>query len=276
MTGRVEYVGHARADGGRASGRDDSGFEFRPAFDVPVRVVEADARYSRGRLELRAQFAQVSIYNADQLNDALTRRTGVSPTSHGAARRLCSRPLPDRLGRAVRRRRRLHAVRERGHAVPDARGRRAAQGIRSRRDGWWAPRTGPTRTSPSSSTTSSRATAARSSPRPTRSTSGWAGGSDAKGSCCRSLVDRSRCADRRSPCMRGCRLPSRRQRSAGASAVVEMLGGALQLHAVRDQDHASATTLEIRLESDDTDHGFRIIGTDVTSRSPSAARDRPP
>jgi hypothetical protein len=46
---------------------------------VPVSVAEGDARYSRDRLELRSQFAQVWIDNADLLNDALARRVGVDP-----------------------------------------------------------------------------------------------------------------------------------------------------------------------------------------------------
>ena len=41
-----------------------SGFEFRPRFDVPVTLGEADVRYSRDRLELRGQFAHVAISNA--------------------------------------------------------------------------------------------------------------------------------------------------------------------------------------------------------------------
>jgi hypothetical protein len=79
VTGRLEYVGTRglTVGGGFWSGR--SGFEFRPRFDVPVTVVEADARYSRGRLELRGQFAQVSIDNAADLNDTLMLRTGVNP-----------------------------------------------------------------------------------------------------------------------------------------------------------------------------------------------------
>jgi hypothetical protein len=44
-----------------------------------VTVVEADARYTRDRLELRGQFAQVSIDNANLLNDTLALRTGVNP-----------------------------------------------------------------------------------------------------------------------------------------------------------------------------------------------------
>ncbi len=79
LTGRVEYVGHPGLTAGLSFWSGRSGFEFRPAFDVPVHVVEADGRYSRGRVELRGQFAQVSIDNADQLNDLGLLRTGVSP-----------------------------------------------------------------------------------------------------------------------------------------------------------------------------------------------------
>ena len=79
LTGRVEYVGHPGLTAGLSFWSGRSGFEFRPAFDVPVHVVEADGRYSRDRLELRAQYAQVSIDNADQLNDLGLLRTGVSP-----------------------------------------------------------------------------------------------------------------------------------------------------------------------------------------------------
>jgi hypothetical protein len=59
------------------SGR--SGFEFTPLFDVPVSLAEGDARYSRGPLEVRGQFTQVWIDNADRLNDALALRVGVNP-----------------------------------------------------------------------------------------------------------------------------------------------------------------------------------------------------
>jgi hypothetical protein len=40
---------------------------------------EADARYQRGRLELRGEFAQVGISNAAQLNETIGRGTGVPP-----------------------------------------------------------------------------------------------------------------------------------------------------------------------------------------------------
>jgi hypothetical protein len=78
-TGRLEYVGLRGLTAGVSVWSGRSGFEFRPAFDVPVRLVATDARYSRDRLELRGQFAQVTIGNADLLNDRLQLRTGVSP-----------------------------------------------------------------------------------------------------------------------------------------------------------------------------------------------------
>ena len=57
LTGRLEYVGLAGLTAGASFWTGRSGFEFRPRFDVPVTLGEADARYSRDRLELRAQFA---------------------------------------------------------------------------------------------------------------------------------------------------------------------------------------------------------------------------
>jgi hypothetical protein len=85
VTGRVEYVGYRGLTLGAGVWSGRSGFEFRPRFDVPVTMLEADARYARRRVELRGQFAQVAISNADLLNDALALRTGVNPN---VARRL--------------------------------------------------------------------------------------------------------------------------------------------------------------------------------------------
>jgi hypothetical protein len=79
VTGRAEYVGVRGLTVGAGFWSGRSGFEFRPRFDVPVTVTEADARYARGRLEIRAQFANVSIDNAATLNDTMTLRTGVNP-----------------------------------------------------------------------------------------------------------------------------------------------------------------------------------------------------
>ena len=79
LTGRVEYVGVRGLTAGASFWTGKSGFEFRPRFDVPVSVVEADVRYTRRRLELRGQFAHVSIDNAGALNDAIARTSGVNP-----------------------------------------------------------------------------------------------------------------------------------------------------------------------------------------------------
>jgi len=78
-TGRVEYVGLRGLVAGASFWTGRSGFEFRPRFDVPVTLGEADARYSRGPLELRGQFASIGISNAAELNEALSRSTGVNP-----------------------------------------------------------------------------------------------------------------------------------------------------------------------------------------------------
>ncbi len=79
LTGRAEYVGLRGLTTGVSFWTGKSGFELRPRLDVPVSLVEADARYSRDRLELRGQFAYVTIGNAAELNDVITRTTGVNP-----------------------------------------------------------------------------------------------------------------------------------------------------------------------------------------------------
>jgi hypothetical protein len=78
-TGRVEYVGVRGLTVGASGWSGRSGFQFRPRFDVPVRLVEADARYARDRAEVRAEFARVAIDHAGELNDAVFRQTGVNP-----------------------------------------------------------------------------------------------------------------------------------------------------------------------------------------------------
>lgn len=79
LTGRGEYVGLRGLTAGASFWTGHSGFAFRPRFDVPVTLVEADVRYGRDRLELRGQFSRITIDNADLLNDALFRQSGVSP-----------------------------------------------------------------------------------------------------------------------------------------------------------------------------------------------------
>ena len=85
-TGRIEFVGVRGLTTGVSFWTGDSGFEFRPRFGVPVRIVEADARYTRDRLEVRAQFAEVGISNAATLNEALAIRIGVDPNIARTAR----------------------------------------------------------------------------------------------------------------------------------------------------------------------------------------------
>lgn len=86
VTGRLEYVGIPGLTAGASFWTGRSGFEFRPRFDVPVKLGEADVRYSRNRLELRGQFAQVAIDNAGLLNDAMSRAVGVDPNVASALR----------------------------------------------------------------------------------------------------------------------------------------------------------------------------------------------
>ena len=86
VTGRLEYVGIRGLTVGASFWTGRSGFEFRPRFDVPVTLGEADVRYSRDRLELRGQFAQVAISNAGLLNDAMGRAVGVDPNVASALR----------------------------------------------------------------------------------------------------------------------------------------------------------------------------------------------
>lgn len=78
FTGRAEYVGIPDLTVGAGFWTGDSSFSV-PRLDTTVRVGEVDARYSRGPLELRGQFAQVGISDAGRLNDAIERLTGVSP-----------------------------------------------------------------------------------------------------------------------------------------------------------------------------------------------------
>ena len=75
-TGRLEYVG-IRAS--RPVPASLWGFRLRipPRFDVPVKLFDLDARYSRDRLELRGAVAYISIQNAGELNDSAFRLSGI-------------------------------------------------------------------------------------------------------------------------------------------------------------------------------------------------------
>lgn len=85
-TGRLEYVGRRGLTAGGSFWVGRSGFEFRPRFDVPVRLLEADVRYARNRFEGRAQIAHVAIARAGDLNDTMMRTTGVNPNVARALR----------------------------------------------------------------------------------------------------------------------------------------------------------------------------------------------
>ena len=86
VTGRLEYVGVRGLTLGASGWSGRSGFEFRPLFDVPVSLAEVDARYARGRVDLRGQFSHVTVGNAGQLNDMLALGIGVNPNIARALR----------------------------------------------------------------------------------------------------------------------------------------------------------------------------------------------
>jgi hypothetical protein len=77
-TGRLEYLGVRGLTVGASFWTGESSFEA-PRLDTTVRLGEVDARFRRERLELRGQFAVVSIGDAARLNDALGRAVGVVP-----------------------------------------------------------------------------------------------------------------------------------------------------------------------------------------------------
>ena len=86
VTGRLEYVGVPGLTAGASFWSGRSGFEFRPRFDVPVTLGEADVRWTRDQIELRGEFVQVAIENAAELNNALGRAVGVDPNIASALR----------------------------------------------------------------------------------------------------------------------------------------------------------------------------------------------
>jgi hypothetical protein len=77
-TGRVEYLGVPRTTLGASiwSGRSATG---SPNLDPRVTLIEADGRGRVGRLELRGEYAQVFIDQADELNRLRALREGVDP-----------------------------------------------------------------------------------------------------------------------------------------------------------------------------------------------------
>jgi hypothetical protein len=86
FTGRAEYLGVRGLTVGGAVWRGTSQLVRTPTLESNVTLGEGDARYRRGRLELRGEFAQVSIGNAAQLNETIGRGTGVPPNIARALR----------------------------------------------------------------------------------------------------------------------------------------------------------------------------------------------
>jgi hypothetical protein len=78
VTGRVEYAGVPNLTLG-ASTWIGRGRQFGTPVSTRVWLAEFDARYRLDRLELRTQFADVSIPGAADINDAQRLESGVDP-----------------------------------------------------------------------------------------------------------------------------------------------------------------------------------------------------
>jgi hypothetical protein len=78
VAGRAEYAGIAGLTLG-ASLWNGRSIVPLPNVDATVRIGEFDARYKRERLELRGEFAELSIGDAGVLNRFVQQTTGVSP-----------------------------------------------------------------------------------------------------------------------------------------------------------------------------------------------------
>jgi hypothetical protein len=75
---RAEYVGIHNLTLGASAWSGTSNFKAL-RLDTNVHIGEADVRYKRDRLELRGEFAQVAIGDADRLNLTVQQLTGVQP-----------------------------------------------------------------------------------------------------------------------------------------------------------------------------------------------------
>jgi hypothetical protein len=85
FAGRAEYIGVPNLTIGVSGWTGNSSF-LAPRLDSQVSVSEADVRYRRGRLELRGQFAYVTIGDAARLNQSVHLLTGVPPNIARALR----------------------------------------------------------------------------------------------------------------------------------------------------------------------------------------------
>ena len=79
MAARVEYLGIPDVSFGGSVWLGKGNSLDTPLLETAVRLKEVDARYAGDRLELRAQFADLTIDRADLVNDAVTQLIGVDP-----------------------------------------------------------------------------------------------------------------------------------------------------------------------------------------------------
>ncbi len=131
VTGRLEYR-RAGLTAGASLWRGGAGFGLiRLDIETPaVTVSSLDARYRRGRHELRGQWSMVNISGAADLNRALQIHTGLSPNIAsrllGAYGEAATRVTP---GLLERRDRGVRPLREVRYAEQDAGGLPAAAGV---------------------------------------------------------------------------------------------------------------------------------------------------
>jgi hypothetical protein len=85
FTGRVEHHAAPGLALGASVWSGLTGFNLR-RVNPRVTLWDVDGRFSRGRLDIRGQYAQVAIGNAAELNAALQRSTGVNPNIARALR----------------------------------------------------------------------------------------------------------------------------------------------------------------------------------------------
>ncbi len=78
VTGRLEYLGVPDLTLGASFWRG-RGHAFGTPLETGVRVLEADARFQRDRLELRGQIVTVSIPDAAEINETVMQESGVDP-----------------------------------------------------------------------------------------------------------------------------------------------------------------------------------------------------
>lgn len=78
FAGRLEYLGVRGLQLGASVYSGAADVSLR-RLDSAVRLGEVDARFKRGRLELRSQYAHIFIKDAAGLNDSVERQAGVSP-----------------------------------------------------------------------------------------------------------------------------------------------------------------------------------------------------